>query len=309
VGFPTEGYQDFADTMTFIWRNRNNGIVDISPGFGFGLSVSTIAGQNPAKFNLLDHKYMDTWITKDFKLGKLHVLSRVKSFAIFLQHLVSKEDIAISHRPNLPKLHYKLNWKNPKNIKEIEYEQFDYNIIEPNINPFADTLVNEMFVLFRMLWRTRGAYSIEVIFDEDLDMKEFGDRNAGPYWAKQKFEIDEHGLWKAHFTFKFKQPESLIDPPDPLTPRIPFFAQDYSRVQTNNAKRAKKLAKPSWGDEGRSHEEFHALLEEEKLLNSTVDLSFEYEWQGQGDWSNPERFRVEPSKGKIKKITPIIPTT
>lgn len=309
VGFPTEGYQDFADTMTFIWRNRNNGIVDISPGFGFGLSVSTIAGQNPARFNLLDHKYMDTWITKDFKLGKLHVLSRVKSFAIFLQHLVSKEDIAISHRPNLPKLHYKLNWKNPKNIKEIEYEQFDYNIIEPNINPFADTLVNEMFVLFRMLWRTRGAYSIEVIFDEDLDMKEFGDRNAGPYWAKQKFEIDEHGLWKAHFTFKFKQPESLIDPPDPLTPRIPFFAQDYSRVQTNNAKRAKKFAKPSWGDEGRSHEEFHALLEEEKLLNSTVDLSFEYEWQGQGDWSNPERFRVEPSKGKIKKITPIIPTT
>jgi len=295
--------------MTFIWRNRNNGIVDISPGFGFGLSVSTIAGQNPAKFNLLDHKYMDTWITKDFKLGKLHVLSRVKSFAIFLQNLVSETDIAISHRPNLPRLHYKLNWKNRKTIKEIEYEQFDYNIIKSDINPFADTLVNEMFVLFRMLWRTRGAYDIEVIFDEDLDMKEFGDRNAGPFWAKQKFEIDEQGLWQAHFTFKFKQPESLIDPPDPLTPRRPFFAQDYSRVETNNAKRARKLAKPSWGDEGRSHEEFHALLEEEKFLNSTVDLSFEYEWQGQGDWSNPERFRVEPSKGKIKKITPIIPIT
>lgn len=307
VGFPTEGYQDFADTMTFIWRNRNNGIVDIAPGFGFGLSPSTVAGQNPEKFNLLDHKYMGSWITRDFKLGKLHVLSRVKSFAIFLQNLVSEKEIAISHRPNLPKHHYKLNWKNRKKINEIEYEKFDYNIIQPNINPFADSLVNEMFVLFRMLWRVRGGFDIEVIFDEQLDLKEFGDRNAGPYWSKHNFKIDDQGRWDAHFTFKFIQPQSLIEPPDPLTPRSPFFAQDYSRMETNNSLRARRLAKPKWGITGRSHEEFHNLLEEEKFLNQTVNLSFEYEYKGEGDWSNPERFYVEPSKGK--KITPILPTT
>jgi hypothetical protein len=66
VGFPTEQYQDFADTLTFLWRNRNMNIINISPGFGFGLGMNTVAGQNPARFNILDHKYLDVIITKDF---------------------------------------------------------------------------------------------------------------------------------------------------------------------------------------------------------------------------------------------------
>ena len=37
VGFPTEDYQDFSDTLTFIWRNRNQNILTIAAGFGFGM--------------------------------------------------------------------------------------------------------------------------------------------------------------------------------------------------------------------------------------------------------------------------------
>ena len=306
VGFPTERYQDFADTITFIWRNRNNGIVDIAPGFGYGLSPATIVGQNPDRFNLLHHKYMNTWITKDFKLGKLHVLSRIKSFAIFLQQLITKNPIATSPRPNLEKFHYALVWQNPTTLKEIEYENFNYDIIKCNINPFADSLVNEMFVLFRMLWRIRGGYRIKVIFDETLDMQEFGDRNAAPYWSTHEFLINDRGQWTAKFKWKFKQPESIIDPPDPLTPRAPFFAQDYSTMQNNNALRAKKLAKPEWGSQGRTHEDFKKLMEEEKYLNENMNFSFTHEWEGSGDWSNFEKYFVEPSQGSKKKIVPIV---
>ena len=285
VGFPTERYQDFADTLTFLWRNRNMNIINISPGFGFGLGMNTVAGQNPARFNILDHKYLDGVITKDFRLSKFHILNRMKSFFIFVQNLITEKSITIPQRPNIPMFHYTLEFNDPTVQKEIEYEQFDYEIIKPNISPFADSLVNEMFVLFRMLWRTRGGFAATVKYDEELDMMEFGGRNAGPYWATHKFTIDDDGNWTADFTFKFVQPPSIVDPGDPMLPRSPFFAQDYSREQVNAAKRAKKLAKPElWGEEGRDHEQFMALLAEERVLNETVDFTFEYAWSGSGKW-------------------------
>jgi len=33
--------------------------------------------------------------------------------------------------------------------------------------------MNEMFVLFRMLWRCRGGFKATVIFNEELDMREW----------------------------------------------------------------------------------------------------------------------------------------
>ena len=285
VGFPTEQYQDFADTLTFLWRNRNMNIINISPGFGFGLGMNTVAGQNPARFNILDHKYLDGVITKDFRLSKFHILNRMKSFFIFVQNLITENPITIPQRPNIPMFHYTLKFNDRTVQKEIDYEQFDYDIIKPNISPFADSLVNEMFVLFRMLWRTRGGFAATVKYDEELDMMEFGGRNAGPYWATHKFTIDDDGNWTYDATFKFVQPPSIVDPGDPMLPRSPFFAQDYSREQVNAAKRARKLAKPEdWGDEGRDHIQFMALLAEERVLNETVDFTFDYEWSGTGKW-------------------------
>lgn len=284
VGFPTEQYQDFADTLTFLWRNRNMNIISISPGFGFGLGMNTVAGQNPARFNILDHKYLDGVITKDFRLSKFHILNRMKSFFIFVQNLITENPINIPQRPNIPMFHYTLEFNDPTIQKDIDYEQFDYEIIKPNISPFADSLVNEMFVLFRMLWRTRGGFHMTVKYDEELDMMEFGDRNAGPYWATHDFKIDHDGNWTCNATFKFVQPPTVI-PDDPMLPRSPFFAQDYSRETVNAAKRARKLAKPAdWGSEGRDHEQFMALIAEEKMLNETINFTFDYEWSGSGKW-------------------------
>jgi hypothetical protein len=54
----------------------------------------------------------------------------------------------------------------------------------------------------------------------------------------------------------------------------------------NAAMRARRLAKPSWGLEGRSNADFEQLLNEEFFLNQTTDWSFNHSWQGHGDWSN-----------------------
>lgn len=306
IGFPTEDHQDFADTMTFLWRNRNTSLVNIAAGFGFGLGLSSIVGQNLERFNVGDHQYLGNWITKDFKLSKMHVVMRMKMFAAFLQNIKFKKDVVIPQRHNLPRFHYKIAYNNPDLEKEIEYERFDYNIAQPNISNFADGLFNEMFAFWRIMWRTRGGFKATMIFDEDLDMKEWGDRNAGPMCAEHTFEITNEGIWKAKSWIKFKQPPSNVKPEDPLERRSPFFAQDYSRYDLNTAKRARVFAKPKWGDEGRTHEEFMWLLEEERIMNQCLDFSFEHTWEGEGDWSDYEKYIIPvPGQDTWKKPKPV----
>jgi hypothetical protein len=292
IGFPTEEHQDFADTMTFLWRNRNTSFVNIAAGFGFGLGATSIVGQNPERFNVCDHQYLNQWITRDFKLSKVHVMMRMKMFAAFLQNVKFDRDVVIPHRPNLPRFHYKLEFNHPERANELEYERFDYDIARPDISNFADSMFNEMFVLWRMMYRAKGGFKGVMIFDEELDMKEWGDRNAGPMWAEHTFEITDEGKWKARSWIKYKQPPPNVNPPDPLERRAPFYAQDYSSYKINTAKRARVFAKPKWGDEGRSMEEFLWLLEEERIMNQTLDFTFEHVWEGEGDWSEPEKYNI-----------------
>jgi hypothetical protein len=306
IGFPTEKRRDFADTMTFLWRNRNTSFVNIAAGFGFGLGPTSIVGQNPEKFGVLDHQYMFQWMTKDFSLSKMHVLMRMKMFAAFLQNVKFEKEVTIPNRPNLPKFHYKIEFNDPNVEKEIEYENYEYNIANPDISNFADNMFNEMFVLWRLLWRTRGGFKGVMIFDEDLDMKEWGGRNAGPMWAEHTFEITDDGKWKARSWVKFKQPPT-VTPADPMVAREPFFAQDYSRYQLNTAKRARVFAKPKWGEEGRSHDEFMWLLEEERILNQCVDLSFDDIWEGEGDWSDVEKYQIEVPGGESWRVAKPVP--
>lgn len=312
VGFPTEDWQDFSDTMTFIWRQRNLNLNNVGAGVGFGLGPETIAGQIPKKYNLSYQKYQGYWITQDFKMGGTHVLIRVKSFTMFLDFLRGCTDTPVGYpyRESLEREHYKIKLRNPNRIREIEYENFDYDIINPNINPFADTMVNEMWPFFRMLWKTRGGYEAEVYFNPEIDLKEFGTHfGPGMYNAVYKFDITDDGEWNADFYFKFEQvdnPQDDRDPP-PIGRKGPFYAQDYSRIQSNTAKRARKIAKPSWSvDSGRSDREFAELLAEEEYLNRTVDFSFVFNYRGSGHWGDLDRYKVEVSD--VMKIDGIIET-
>lgn len=292
VGFPTEDYKDFADSMTFLWRMREMNINNIGAGVGFGLGPETIAGQNPHKFNISYQKYQGHWITNDFTKGGTHIMHRVKTFHMFIDFMVgcTEKPFGYPIRYNLEKEHYKINLHNPATMKEIDtYEDFDYNIINPGINPFADSLVNEMWPFFRMLWKTRGGFDAEVLFNPEIDLKEFGSQfGPGMLNAVYKFSIDDDGNWDADFKWDFKQIDNPYDDRErpPAGRKGPFFAQDYSRMMSNTAKRARRIAKPDWSTEtGRSGTDFQALLDEEELLNATVDFSFKYRYIKNGKWS------------------------
>ena len=294
VGFPTEEYQDYSDTMTFMWRMRNNNINNMGLGVGYGLGPETIVGQNPHAYNVSWHKYQGHWISNDLKMGGTHVMTRVKCIHIWLDMFNGCTEVPVTYpvRHALAQRHYNIRLNNPAKQKEMHYEEFDYNIIppvDPN-NPFANALVNEMWPFFRNLWRARGGYEAEILFHPDLDIKEFG-QQFGPemYYAKYKFKITDEGQWEADFDIKFEQIDNPWDDrkPPPEGRKGPFYAQDYSRLQSNTVKRARKLAKATWSEEeGRSGQDFADLLNEEAVLNATIDFSFELKWQGTGDWSN-----------------------
>jgi radical SAM superfamily enzyme YgiQ (UPF0313 family) len=304
VGFPTEDYQDYADSMTLLWRMRNNNINNAGLGVGYGLGPETIVGQHPHKFNISWHKYQGHWITKDLSRGGTHLMMRVKTWHMFADFLQGCTEVPIGYpvRHALAKEHYKVTFDDPTVMNEIEYEKFDYNIIKDNGTPFADQLVNEMWPFFRMLWKCRGGYEAEVKFNPEIDLREFGQQfGPGMFNAVFKFKIDAAGKWSADFDIDFKQIDNPFDDrlPPPEGRKGPFYAQDYSRLQSNTSKRARKLAKPEWDiEEGRSGTDFGALLDEEAHLNATVDFTFNLQWAGTGDWGDFANYQVEVSKVK-----------
>lgn len=307
VGFPTEDFQDFADSMTFLWRNRNMNINNVGAGVGYGLGPETIVGQNTHKFNVSAQKYQGHWITNDFTKGGTHVMIRVKTFHMFLDFMCGCTVVPFGYpvRDNLAKEHYRIIFDNPNVMREVEYEKFDYNII-PSVdpfNPFANTLVNEIWPFLRMLWKTRGGYFAIIKFNPDIDLKEFGSQyGPGMFNATYKFRITDDGKWTANFEFKFDQVDNIFDERVGER-RGPFYAQDYSRIQANTAKRARALAKPSWDlQEGRSGSDFNDLLEEEKWLNQTVDFSFQHSYKGTGNWGNVTDYEVEVSNTKRDEL-------
>jgi hypothetical protein len=158
-----------------------------------------------------------------------------------------------------------------------------------------------------MLWKIRGGYTAEIYFNPTIDNKEFGNSyGACLYTGVYKFKIDNEGRWEADFYTKFDQIDNPYDDrlPPPEGRKGPFYAQDYSRIQANTAKRARRLARPDWDiGEGRSGQDFSDLLNEEAALNASIDFSFEHSWQGTGHWGNFKEYEVEVSTVK-KDIIP-----
>ena len=303
VGFPNEGPFELEETLTFLWRIRNQGLIAVSQGTGFSVGVDTIVGQNFDKFNLLPFYYYDHWITKDLKQSIVHKLIKMKCFSIFTDFLQTDKICSLPTRYNLRKKHYKFEFNNPDQLRSLDYdfENVDYQIIKPNIGPFADSLVNEIWPFLRIMWRTRGGYKLNLIFNKELEYEEWGERNAAPLNANYDFEIDDAGNWKADFWWDYQQDKYdtwddkywiengvekiSVDPWSPV-----WAIMDFTRDNGNAVIRARKLA---WmkdpAKKGRDpYNAFDSEIFKEQQKQfyrfRDTDLSFKYEWQGSGKW-------------------------
>jgi hypothetical protein len=236
VGFPNEDPEAFADTMTMIWRNRNNGIRNLATGLTLMLEPETDMGTNPEKYNICKEAFMNTWITTDLSNSQTHRKVRIKSLEIFVQEInrapITPVPMWTGQRPNLAQA-YSITYDDPAQINHVEYEQFDYAIIKPGLNSLADSLVNEIWPLFRLLWRARGGFEMTVTFEQEFDRTEFGHRLDSEYTATHHFKIDHAGAWHADFNYSLKLPKDPWGPwwsaPKHLAPwKDPSFEYHYT---------------------------------------------------------------------------------
>jgi hypothetical protein len=211
VGFPGEDRQDFADTMTLMWRTRRTNIA------GYAVQTCNVLPDTPLsqsreQFGISHGHFGALWTTADHTNTAAHRLVRLKSINILMNHMRRHElDIRYKHRIERPGVesHYTLRY-DPANIRNtIPYEtDFDYNIIETTINPVADTLVNEIWPLLRVLWLTVGAFEINLKFDHAQDLAEFGPvrvfHEGEEYNATHWFKINDRGDWQARFSYDLK---------------------------------------------------------------------------------------------------------
>lgn len=204
IGFPTERIQDFADTLTILYRIRNHRLINFSPGISMMLSPGAEVTDNQERFDISTRPFLGAWTTADLQNTKLHRMIRQKSFQIFSQHLNPREKIYGTDRPTLLKM-YDLEYDAAKIADTIPYETFDYNIIQTGRGEFVDTVCNEIWPLLRNFWRALGAYTIELRHRPEEDMQEWGFRLACDYTATHRFAIDANGNWTADFDYKFVQ--------------------------------------------------------------------------------------------------------
>jgi hypothetical protein len=265
MGFPTERPQHVYETMTMMWRMRNSALSVIAAGGGFNIPPETIVAQHMARFGVAEVNYEGAWITKDFGNTKINRLIRLKSVAILLQRLKNERHITFGDRPSVAH-HYQLEFFE-QDLREIEYEQFDFNIINTGKGQLADSVVNEIWPLLRMLWRTRGAYRIQIQFDPQLDDGEFGAQISCDFSAQIQFEIDKSGAWTADFNYVHKQrPNS-------------WHYLNFRGAKSVASDRARQLSGNTEVIEDFDHH-YQTTMDQYKDL----DLSFDYHYTGQGQW-------------------------
>lgn len=211
VGFPGELPIDVAQTLTLVWRLRNAGVQN--KGFGLcALGIDAPLTLQKERFGIAERQFGGNWITKDWSNTIAHRVIRYKSVYILQNHyrLHKVRPQLIGQRgEQLGFLtHYNLTYNVDNWVDDVKYDlEFDFNIIKTNISPFADSLVNEIWAILRVLWLAMGPFTLDVIFDPELDYPVYGEfryfaSGTGGLWASYKFNIDENGNWSADFNTK-----------------------------------------------------------------------------------------------------------
>lgn len=218
LGYVTERSTDFARTLILFWRiqkcliNASRQTMLIGP---------SRVRDDPDKFGVHNKWFLNAWASKDLENTKIHRLIRLKSFNIFIDNCpnfyAADED---------PRKTIRQSYSISNNLTEfnhdLPYEDFDYEIIKDTQldSSFARSLVNEIWPLFRTLWRARNysSFDMSVTFDPEWDRNNYGDRlSYEKFSALYNFSINQQGEWKLNCCVKFIGPDNIYAPwqPDP----------------------------------------------------------------------------------------------
>lgn len=212
TGFPGEELTDVAQTMTLMWRLRNSGMGNQSSGT-CGLGKNTPLDLERETFGVDPMDWSWGWCTKDMRNTVFHRFVRFKCANILLEtfrkHRTIRTYIQTINYNDL-KNQYTLDSDPEHWVDDIPWEKdFDYEIIKTDMNPMAQTLINEIWPLLRVLWLGMGPYSLTLNFEPERDLREFGYQRyprggEHRFWADYRFDIDINGDWTADFDIRLQ---------------------------------------------------------------------------------------------------------
>tara|TARA_B100001250_G_scaffold390139_1_gene389837 strand:+ start:593 stop:2485 length:1893 start_codon:yes stop_codon:yes gene_type:complete len=219
IGAPGEEIEDWNHSLNMLWNHRDR-INEIAPGNGLGDTPGS-AYDDREKFNITPRDFFlfGDWSTLDKKNTKIHRLIRIKQVHMWsiIGNKFSKNTTNNCYSyAELEGGHFKVNFLNKKTNEDVEYEfDFDFNIIKSNLGDFANSLMNEIWAILRMLWRVKGAYDIKISFNPEIDNR---DMEACMHWdwnytSDIDFSIDKDGKWKAknYYNLEHKHENSYGD--------------------------------------------------------------------------------------------------
>lgn len=210
IGAPGEDIEALTHTFNMLWNHRTR-IIASSPGPGLGDNMGS-AYDDREKFNINPRNFpwLGGWYSLDLMNTKLHRHIRIKLIHIWL-HLCKEYGGTITNVHSSEgdiTDHYKLKFDSEYINDHVEYENFDFmTVIKSGKGAFADSVMNEAFGFFRMLWRVRGGYEMTLHFNADLDHRDFIFTIAPKthtYDAELYFKIDDDGNYVTKCDFKFK---------------------------------------------------------------------------------------------------------
>ena len=272
-GSPEEQISEAYKTYEMLWRSACRNLKSISIEPGYWVMSSTMVGNNPSQFykKYSNLSYGGHWILDDFSQGGDTNKVRAKMANIFLKELRNTEGMMIENNSSManPLDHY--NFKFFKNL-DNEFEQFDdfedFHLIKEDLNPYAKTMVNEVWSLLRILWKMKGAFNIEITADPKIDAEFLGDsfgKNELSY--NIKFDIDDEGNWAMKLNFDFEQ----VDEP------FSFIDLDLNPSHITEA-----ISIHSKGQQ--TEDEISEVKSRADRYNKEIDLSFQLDWEGAGQW-------------------------
>jgi hypothetical protein len=208
IGAPGEDIEAFTHSFNMLWNHRAR-IIACSPGPGLGDNMGS-AYDDREKFNLnpRHRPWLGGWYTLDLLNTKLHRHIRIKLMHIWL-HLCKEYGGTITNVHSSEGAitdHFELKFDSEYINDHIEYENFDFNIIKSGHGDFADSVMNEVFGFFRMLWRVRGGFEMTLNFNSELDHRDFIFTiapDSHTYTAKLYFKIDDDGNFVTKCDFDF----------------------------------------------------------------------------------------------------------
>lgn len=210
IGAPGEDIEALTHTFNMLWNHRAR-IIASSPGPGLGDNMGS-AYDDREKFNInpRNRPWLGGWYSLDLMNTKLHRHIRIKLIHIWL-HLCKEYGGTIANVHSSEgdiTDHYELKFDSEYINEHVEYENFDFmSIVKSDKGDFANSVMNEAFGFFRMLWRVRGGFDMTLNFNSELDHRDFIFTIAPDthtYNAVLHFKIDDDGNYVTKCNFKFK---------------------------------------------------------------------------------------------------------